>query len=115
MPFNRRGLRASHQSFQNLNLRRTPSFVGLPASQREGVSHSFLLAILKAWRVPVDMTTYQLCDQFVKPACRKADSGFLGVIMKTKCPGDWFGPMDMFVSHWYVCVPCRGIMLLNFT
>ena len=31
----------------------------LPVSQKDdGVSHSFLLAILEAWRIPHDMTTY---------------------------------------------------------
>ena len=73
----------------------------LPVSQREGVSHSFLLAVLEAWRVPAEVTMYQLCDQFVKPACRKENCGFLDVILKTKCPDDWFGPMSVFVSHWW--------------
>ena len=73
-----------------------------PVSQREGVSYSFLLAILEAWRIPTDMTTYEVCDKFVKPACRKESCGFLDVILKTKCPEEWFGPMNVFVSHWYV-------------
>ena len=84
----------------------------LPVSQREGVSHSFLLAVLEAWRVPADMTMYQLCDEFVKPACRKANSGFLDVILQTKCPEDWFGPMDVFVSHWCVCAVVVGVVIV---
>jgi len=83
------------------------SWADLPVSQRDGVSHSFLVAILEAWRIPDDMTTYELCDQFVKPACRKANSGFLDVLLKTECPGDWFGPMNVFVSHWFVLFVTR--------
>ena len=73
-------------------------------SQREGVSHAFLVAILEAWRIPGDMTIYELSDQHVKPACRKANSGFLDVMMKTACPEGWFGPMNVFVSYWSVSV-----------
>ena len=75
----------------------------LPVCQRQGVSHSFLLAVLEAWQVPDDMTTYELCDNYIIPACRKDGCGFLDVILKTKCPDDWFGSMNVFVSHW--CVP----------
>ena len=75
----------------------------LPMCQRQGVSHSFLLAILEAWRIPCDMATYELCDKYVKPACRKDNCGFLDVVLKTECPaGDWFGPMNVFVCHWCV-------------
>ena len=74
----------------------------LPMCQRQGVSHSFLLAILEAWRIPDDMTTYELCDKYIIPACRKDNCGFLDVILKTECPNDWFGPMNVFVSHWRV-------------
>ena len=73
----------------------------LPATERPGVSFSFLLAVLEAWRIPDDMTTYQVCEKYVVPACAKANRGFLDVVSKTKCPGDWFGPMTVFVSHWW--------------
>ena len=69
----------------------------LPVSHRDGVSRSFLLAILlEAWRVPDDIATHQLCDKYVKPACHRANCGFLGVIMKTKCPEKLFGLMNIY-------------------
>ena len=71
-----------------------------PASQREGVSYSFLLAVLEAWQIPDDMTAYELCEQHVKPACRESNCGFLDMLLKTTCPEDWLGPMNVFVSHW---------------
>ena len=81
----------------------------LPVSQRAGVSYTFLLAVLEAWRIPSDMTTYELCDKFVKPACKQDNCGFLDVIMKTKVPKDWFGSMSVFVSHWSVLLDRRGV------
>jgi len=81
----------------------------LPVSQRAGVSYTFLLAVLEAWRIPSDMTTYELCDKFGKPACKQDNCGFLDVIMKTKVPKDWFGSMSVFVSHWSVLLDRRGV------
>ena len=73
----------------------------LPVCQRQGVSHPFLLAILEAWRIPDNMTTYDMVDSYIIPACQKDSCGFLDVILKTKCPDGWFGPMNVFVSHWW--------------
>ena len=89
------------QPIDEVDDKRLP-WASLPVSQRQGMSYSFLLAVLEAWRIPDDMTTYQLCDKYVKPACRKDNCGFLDVILKTECPDGWFGPMDVFVSHWSV-------------
>jgi hypothetical protein len=77
-------------------------WASLPASHRPGVSHSFLLAILEAWQISAGMTTYELCDKYVRPACRKKNCGCLDLLLKAQCPEDWFGPMDCFVSHWSV-------------
>ena len=73
----------------------------LPVSQRSGVSYSFLLAVLEAWKIPSEMTTYVLCDKYVKRACRKANCGFFDLMLRRKCPDEWFGEMSIFVSHWW--------------
>ena len=74
----------------------------LPPCERQGVSYEFLLAVCEAWNIPNTMTTYEICEKYIRPACGPKNTCFTDLLLQTGCPKEWLGKMDAFVSHWWV-------------